>query len=371
MTEHPSDWKIFTGTRAEPNGDWRLPDPPSWRPYGKEERPGESRRQHRGDTFQAEPEVVNMVNAALYLRRPLLITGKPGTGKSSLAYAVAKELMLGEVLYWPITTRTTLKNGLYDYDAIGRLQDTKQREEEEVSEEEKTASGKVKDDSNIGKYITLGPLGTALLPAEKPRVLLVDEIDKSDIDLPNDLLTVLEDGYFKIPELARIKGKQSSVTVSTAYQANVDGLAWQLPEWPVENGVVTCTAFPLLIMTSNGERAFPPPFLRRCLRLRMQVPKGEQLERIVNAHLEEDLEQRRQAIAAQQGADEAEKWRQQALEDRNTLIKSFEAKCEQGDIAADQLLNAIFMVTRERSLVGDDKDQLIKALMKTLTSAED
>jgi len=67
-----------------------------------------------------------MVNAALYLRRPLLITGKPGTGKSSLAYAVAHELKLGEVLYWPITTRTTLKDGLYSYDAIGRLQEVKQ-----------------------------------------------------------------------------------------------------------------------------------------------------------------------------------------------------------------------------------------------------
>ncbi|MFM6527076.1 MAG: MoxR family ATPase, partial [Dolichospermum sp.] len=99
-----------------------------------------------------------------------------GTGKTSLAYAVAYELGLGEVLHWPITTRTTLKDGLYSYDAIGRLQDAKDKDKDNLAE--------------IGKYINLGSLGTALLPSEKPRVLLIDEIDKSDIDLPNDLLHI-------------------------------------------------------------------------------------------------------------------------------------------------------------------------------------
>lgn len=125
-----------------------------------------------------------MVNAALYLRRPLLVTGNPGTGKTSLAYSVAYELDLGEVLYWPITTRTTLKDGLYNYDAVGRLQDAKLNPDDSLN--------------RIGKYITLGPLGTALLPSERPRVLLIDEIDKSDVDLPNDLLHVFENGEYTI-----------------------------------------------------------------------------------------------------------------------------------------------------------------------------
>ncbi len=196
-----NDWKIFTGD-SEPHEDWQLPPSPSWRPFGEDIKPGESRRKQRGETFQVRPEEIKMVNAALYLRRPLLVTGKPGTGKSSLAYKVARELMLGEVLYWPITTRTTLKDGLYNYDAIARLQEVKQLEKintSELSEDERKQQLKA-----IAKYITLGPLGTALLPSEKPRVLLIDEIDKSDIDLPNDLLTIFEEGRFEIPELVKI-----------------------------------------------------------------------------------------------------------------------------------------------------------------------
>ncbi|MFM6814789.1 MAG: AAA family ATPase, partial [Dolichospermum sp.] len=125
-----------------------------------------------------------------------------GTGKTSLAYAVAYELGLGEVLHWPITTRTTLKDGLYSYDAIGRLQDAKDKDKDNLAE--------------IGKYINLGSLGTALLPSEKPRVLLIDEIDKSDIDLPNDLLHIFEEGEFEIPELRRIADKIAQVEVQTA-----------------------------------------------------------------------------------------------------------------------------------------------------------
>ncbi|WP_017327920.1 MoxR family ATPase [Synechococcus sp. PCC 7336] len=354
-----------------------------------------------GRPYQATPAAIDMVNAALYLRRPLLVTGKPGTGKSSLAYAVARELMLGEVLYWPITTRTTLKNGLYDYDAIGRLQDAKQLLNEagipqgerepatppseteaasEVGTENKAEKeGTTGELTDIGSYITLGPLGTALLPSPKPRVLLIDEIDKSDIDLPNDLLTVLEEGTFKIPELERIKAKVRSVRVRTAYTEITPHLsreeaelrAQQQPEyWQVDNGRVTCTAFPFVILTSNGERAFPPPFLRRCLRLAMPVPTGAELTRIVNAHLQKDLEARRDKLKESGSEQEAEQWFQQARKEQSDLTEDFEKRLKLGDVATDQLLNAIFMVTRETPIT-QRKEDLLNTLLKHLNSTQD
>ncbi len=256
-----TDWKIFQGNNTQ-NKNWNLPKPPSWRDFNNS---NSDPKKRRAETFQARPEEIELVNAALYLRRPLLVTGKPGTGKTSLAYAVAYELGLGEVLHWPITTRTTLKDGLYSYDAIGRLQDAKDKDKDNLAE--------------IGKYINLGSLGTALLPSKKPRVLLIDEIDKSDIDLPNDLLHIFEEGEFEIPELRRIADKLDQVEVQTAYKDQ---------KATIEKGRIRCTSFPFVILTSNGERDFPPPFLRRCIRLNIQEPDKKELERIVKAHLQLD-----------------------------------------------------------------------------------
>ncbi|OBQ03800.1 MoxR family ATPase [Anabaena sp. AL09] len=320
-----TDWKIFQGNNTQ-DTNWTLPEPPSWRDFNNSESDPKKRR---AETFQARSEEIDLVNAALYLRRPLLVTGKPGTGKTSLAYAVAYELGLGEVLHWPITTRTTLKDGLYSYDAIGRLQDAKDKDKD-------------KDNlAEIGKYINLSSLGTALLPSDKPRVLLIDEIDKSDIDLPNDLLHIFEEGEFEIPELRRIADKLDRVEVQTAYKDQ---------KATIEKGRIRCTSFPFVILTSNGERDFPPPFLRRCIRLNIQEPDKTELERIVKAHLQLDDE---------------------LSEKADNLIEQFLKKRQNGELATDQLLNAVYLVTRENSPTGTTKDDLIEKILKYLDSSED
>lgn len=341
-----NDWRIFEGNR-KPHKDKnyitkQLPDPPSWRPFGSEETASQSvaslKTKQRGETFQATEDEIDMVNAALYLRRPLLITGNPGTGKTSLAYAVAYELGLGEVLYWPITTRTTRKDGLYSYDAIARLQDAQ-----------------LKQEKDIGSYITLGPLGTALLETDhpkRPRVLLIDEIDKSDIDLPNDLLHLFEDGEFEIPEIVRLaetlKQNDETVRIRTAYSE-----ADELQFAETKTGRFRCGAFPFVVLTSNGERDFPPAFLRRCLRLNMGDPKPDRLEKIVEAHLTKEWGD----LAKQQEA--------------KRLIKDFCDRAKNGDLATDQLLNAVYFVTRERVPEQKTRDELVNKLMKYLSSTED
>ena len=334
---------IFTGT-GEPNPEAiaKLPSPPPWRQ-------SERRKQERGKTFQPQGHEIELVNAALYLRRPLLVTGKPGSGKTSLAYAVARELDLGEVLYWPITTRTTLKDGLYLYDAIARLQDVGEKERGNFD--------------NIGKYIRLGPLGTALLPSDKPRVLIVDEIDKSDIDLPNDLLYVFEEGEFEIPELVRIEENKPEVTVRTAYKDKKE-FTIKDASATIKGGKITSQQFPLMILTSNGERDFPPPFLRRCVRLTMTEPDQERLEAIVKAHLRQE--------------ENGEELISKSEELIKQLIQRFVNKRgdrTKGDLATDQLLNAIYLVTREPgpnvSNNIDSPDDLIERLWKHLSSSED
>lgn len=314
-----NDWHIFQGTGKPHDGIDSLPEPPNWRRFGNSQT-------KRGATFQAREEQIKLVNAALYLRRPLLVTGKPGTGKTSLAYAIAHELKLGSVLKWSITTRSTLQEGLYRYDAIGRLQEIQREGEKD----------KVED---IGKYLQLGALGTALLPTEKPRVLLIDEIDKSDIDLPNNLLNIFEEGEFSIPELTRIAEQYPDITVQTEDNQTV-----------AINGWVRCQAFPCVILTSNGERDFPPAFLRRCLRLEMQEPTAEELTEIVKAHLGEEILPQAEALIEE-------------------LVNKFDQKRQQGSLATDQLLNAIYLITRN-PFPRDNKEErqeLVNKLYQYLT----
>lgn len=310
-----TQWKIYDPDEQTPTDTMAAIDrrgaPPPWRDYSAR------RRRPASDWFQASPEDIEMVNAALHLRRPLLVTGKPGCGKSSLAAAVADKLGLGPVLRWSINTRSTLQEGLYHYDAVGRLQAASLQ----------PTQGRVAPP--IGEFLRLGPLGTALLPRARPRVLLIDEIDKSDIDLPNDLLHVFEEGEFDIPEIVRLARAGERVRIR---------LHGSDEEVELPDGHVQAEAFPVVFMTSNGERDFPQAFMRRCLHLRMQLPSKDTLAKIVSAHL---------------GAE--------AMENATGLITDFlEARDRDGKtLATDQLLNAVYLVS---SGSATNREQLARLL---------
>lgn len=316
------EWWIYHGT-GRPIHDIDLtellPAPPPWRTFRGAVLPepdvpppddGEVDRRigseiHTDERY-ADPRELDMINAALYLRRPLLVTGNPGVGKSSTAYRIARELRLGRVLRWPVNSHTTLMSGLYDYDAIGRVQAAATARAHTATETD--------DGPPIGDFIQLGPLGTAFLPSRRPRVLLIDELDKSESDLPNDLLSIFEDAEFLIKELGRVRHRSPEVTVQTADPGRTAS---------VVEGRISCHAFPIVVMTSNGEREFPPAFLRRCLHLHIQNPNVEQLA----------------AMVANHALDHAD-------EHRSRLVREFaeRSRAEHG-LPADRLMEAVYLAT--------------------------
>ncbi|WP_195730338.1 AAA family ATPase [Streptomyces albidoflavus] len=303
----------------------KLPAPPPWRaPAGQEADSGKD----PATTYRPIPGLVDAVNAALHLRRPLLLTGRAGSGKSTVIRQIAVELGLGQVLHWHITSRSTLADALYRYDALGRIHAHNLR----------PVNGRIRTDGeghgdDIGEFVQLGPLGTALLPGGRPRALLIDEIDKSDLDLPSDLLDVLERGGFEIPELARYHKAKTTVRTADKEGTHV-----------VERGWIQCTEFPVIVLTSNGERDFPAPFLRRCIRFDMPALSEETLKDIVTAHLGD-------------------------IEDSITvaLVMDFLKKLNTGEyVAIDQLLNAVYLLRGGHAPDPDQRQSLKNMLLQGL-----
>ncbi len=174
------------------------------------------------------------VNAAIALQKPLLIKGEPGTGKTMLAEEVAQSLNL-PLIQWHIKSTTKAQQGLYEYDAVSRLRDSQLGDE------------RVHDISN---YIVKGKLWEAF-DSEVPVVLLIDEIDKADIEFPNDLLQELDRMEFYVYETKKI---------------------------------IQAKHRPIIIITSNNEKELPDPFLRRCFFHYIQFPNQETLQQIVAVH---------------------------------------------------------------------------------------
>lgn len=241
------EWLARPPPWRDPGEPWKLREdrikrvPPPFEPDSKDER-----RALRYCTTNGEREL-NAINMALRLRRPILLKGPPGIGKSSVAYSIAHRLGLGLPLRWEISSRTTLLEGLYDYDAVSHLQATRAG----------TGEG-------VDHFITLGPLGTAMLPTERPRVILVDELDKAAYDLPNDLLHVFEEGSFTIKELLRRGG--SATVLPFDHVGNEAGAR-------LLGGRVRTHHHPVVVITTNEEREFPEAFCRRCVVLTLERPK--------------------------------------------------------------------------------------------------
>ena len=186
------------------------------------------------DDYVVTKELMNAVNVSIALQKPLLIKGEPGTGKTMLAESISKALDM-DLIIWGIKSTTKAQEGLYVYDTVQRLYDSQFGE------------GNVSD---IKQYIKLGTLGEAFT-SDKQVVLLIDEIDKADLEFPNDLLWELDKMEFYINE--------TKETIKTKHR-------------------------PIVIITSNAEKELPDAFLRRCIFHYIEFPDAEKMEEIINVH---------------------------------------------------------------------------------------
>ncbi len=196
-------------------------------------------------------ELIDAVNLAIYLKKPLLIKGPPGCGKTKLAISVACELGLPYET-WYIKSTSRAKDGLYTYDTIGRLRDAQLAATGYLTPEEKQRF------EDRRSYLHLGPLGRAFTN-EQRTVVLIDEIDKADIDFPNDLLVELDEQIFKIDEV-KVGGEEIEISAKHP---------------------------PIVFITSNDEKDLSDAFLRRCLFFYIEFPTKDKIAQIVKARFPE------------------------------------------------------------------------------------
>ena len=192
--------------------------------------------------YLPNPELVEAVNLAIYLERPLLLKGEPGCGKTQLASAVAYELGL-KLEAWYVKSTSRGRDGLYNYDAVGRLRDA------QLAASGRLTAEQIQRIDDPTTYVRWGPLGRAF-QQENRTVVLIDEIDKADIDFPNDLLLELDERRFIVEETGQ---------------------------------EIEAKAAPIVLITSNDEKDLPDAFLRRCLFHYVEFPSRERLIQIMNA----------------------------------------------------------------------------------------
>ena len=217
--------------------------------YSGEVLPAKGDKDENGQTihpYLPSDELVEAVNLAITLGRPLLLQGEPGSGKTKLARSVASELKLPYVA-WHIKSTSRAQDGLYTYDNLGRLRDAQLLALNRVSDPEE-----LKRMEDPKTYREWGPLGQAFINEERT-VLLIDEIDKADIDFPNDLLLELDEKRFFIPETKE---------------------------------TVVAKQVPIIFITSNAERDLPDAFLRRCLFHYIEFPSRERLIEIIRSRFD-------------------------------------------------------------------------------------
>ncbi|MFK7921845.1 MAG: AAA family ATPase [Bacteroidia bacterium] len=210
------------------------------------------------DPYFPDPALVEAVNLALYLKRPLLLMGEPGCGKTRLAEAVAFELhgpnYQQYLVPWYVKSTTKAQAGVYNFDAIARLRLTELEKDSNVLRQQLQLTGKDLENFYLeNNILSKGPLSQAfdLSTSEKPAILLIDEVDKADIDFPNDLLLELDKTTYYIPETKTYTKRKKEDS-------------------------------PLIIITSNNEKELPPAFLRRCLFHYIKFPKEPQLRQILD-----------------------------------------------------------------------------------------
>lgn len=202
------------------------------------------------------PQDAKIVDFAIKLGRPLLVEGEAGCGKTRLAYAISAELGLGEPIVASVRSTSRANDLLYRFDALRRLQDS-QLQQPEIIEQSRFAHN----------YVRLQPLGEAIFKG-RPKVVLIDEVDKGDKDFPNDLLQVLDTFEFQIDEIPHAETDQA--TQELGHGSIVKGAAVR----------------PIVLFTSNREQQLPKPFLRRCLYLELKFPDDPVLlEEIVRTNL--------------------------------------------------------------------------------------